>query len=195
MLGSTTGQPVVGSHINPELTVNVWQALAMTLAATIYRTSYAPQADHLRRFLCEIDHCSPADQMFMGHAVRQLYASRGQIRMEQLANQACLSSRQFERRFKGLIGFTAKTMARLIRFETMRHHLLTQPATSLTDLAYAAGYHDQAHCIHDFKALAGCSPQQFVKQAQARSMTDFYNSPRPQPAIFICEFPPSLLNL
>ena len=191
---SSAGQPVGGSYINPEGAINVWQAFAMTLVATIYRTSYVIQAEHLRRFLYEIDHCSTADQRFMQHALEQLYATRGQIRMEQLANQACLSLRQFERRFKRLTGFTAKTIARLIRFETIRHHLLTQPAARLTDLAYDAGFHDQAHWINDFKALAGCSPQQFVTQAQARSMTGFYNPPHVRPDILICDFQLAVLN-
>jgi transcriptional regulator GlxA family with amidase domain len=160
-----------------------WQALALTFATTICRTSYATQAAQLHHYLSTPGDCSSADWQFMQVVLEQLYATRGQIRMEKLAAQAALSLRQFERRFKGLIGFTPKLIARMIRFETIRHRLLVEPDARLTDLAYAAGYSDQAHFIHDFRAIAGCSPQQFLALARQRSMTGFYNPSDPRPSI------------
>ena len=164
---------------------SVWQSLATTLLATIERTSYASQSAQLRHFLCERKGYSPSDQTFIQQVLEPLYATHGEIRMEQLAAYAHLSLRQLERRFKSLIGFSPKTLARFIRFETTRHLLLTQSVTKLTDLAHEAGYHDQAHWIKDFQAFAGCSPQQFIQRAKLRSMSPFYNPSRPRPGILL----------
>ena len=164
---------------------NVWQLLTATLLATIDRTSYASQSSQLRHFLCERKSYSSSDQVFMQQVLEPLYATHGEIRMERLAAQAHLSLRQLERRFKSLIGFSPKTLARFIRFETTRHLLMTQSVTKLTDLAHEAGYHDQAHWIKDFQAFAGCSPQQFIQRAKLRGMSPFYNPPRPRPGILL----------
>lgn len=166
----------------------VCQLLGATLTSTIDRTSYRSQAQPLRHFLANRDSYTRDDQHFVEQTLIHLYSTQGQIRMEELARHANLSPRQLERRYKALTGFTAKMLARLIRFEALRHHLLTKADRRFIDLALDAGYYDQAHCIHDFKALAGCSPQQFVAQARKRSMTDFYNLPDPRPAILTCDF-------
>jgi AraC-like DNA-binding protein len=160
-----------------------WQAFAGTIASTIYRSSYASQAQQLHLFLSGIDHCSFTDWAFMQAALELLYTTRGQVRMEELATHCGHSLRQVQRRFKQIAGLTPKTLARLIRFEAIRHRLLTQPSLCLTELAYEFGYSDQAHFIHDFKVIAGCTPQAFIEMARKRSMSPFYNVPRHYPPI------------
>jgi methylphosphotriester-DNA--protein-cysteine methyltransferase len=88
--------------------------------------------------------------------------------MEDLANQTALSTSQFERRFKFLTGVTPKTMARLIRFENIRNMLIINPQRRATDLAQDFGYTDQAHFIHDFKALSTLTPGEFVTNGWQR---------------------------
>ncbi|MEB3733836.1 helix-turn-helix domain-containing protein [Halopseudomonas pachastrellae] len=38
----------------------------------------------------------------------------------------------------------------------------------LAEVAYRAGYADQAHFSHDFKAVVGVTPGQYLRRAQAR---------------------------
>lgn len=36
-----------------------------------------------------------------------------------------------------------------------------QMPIDLTQLAMELGYHDQSHCIKDFKAVVGCTPDEY----------------------------------
>ena len=78
----------------------------------------------------------------------------------------------FERRFKYLTGVTPKTMARLIRFETICYTLYSNPMRRATDLAHEFGYTDQAHFIHDFKAFAVLTPGEFMSANEVQ-LTDW----------------------
>lgn len=95
-------------------------------------------------------------------AVRSVIESRGNIRVNQLAEEYCLSLRQFERRFKEASGFSPKLFSRIARF----NHTLEQFGNhnlSLSQLAQASGYYDQSHFIHDFKRFSGHHPGSFFK--------------------------------
>jgi transcriptional regulator GlxA family with amidase domain len=86
------------------------------------------------------------------------------MKIEELVMRSYLSPRQFERRFKHLIGVTPKAFARLVRFEAVRDTLYQNPTQSMTDVAHQFGYTDQSHFIHDFKAFARCTPTACVNQ-------------------------------
>jgi AraC-like DNA-binding protein len=106
-------------------------------------------------------------------AIEILYATRGQVGMAELATRTFLSSSQFERRFKRVTGVSPKTLARLIRFETIRNQLTMDPHASLSDLAYDFGYTDQAHLTHDFKAFADRTPGEFAASVTQRPYAEF----------------------
>ncbi|MFC4873442.1 AraC family transcriptional regulator [Negadavirga shengliensis] len=88
--------------------------------------------------------------------IRQL---KGNINITEFIDHYFLSQKQFERKFLGYSGFTPKLYARIVRFENSvaDYHKFS----TLTELAYASGYYDQAHFIHDFKKFAGFSPRQY----------------------------------
>ena len=91
------------------------------------------------------------------HAAQAICGRKGNINLKELAHQSCLSQRQFERKFKELIGFTPKLFSRIVRFNA----LLSKPQKayrSLTEVAYDFGYYDQAHFIQDFKEFSGYNP-------------------------------------
>ncbi len=67
----------------------------------------------------------------------------------------------------------AGTLARLIRFETIRNRLTMDPLASLSDLAYDLGYTDQAHLIHDFGAFADRTPGEFATSVAQRPYAEF----------------------
>lgn len=63
-------------------------------------------------------------------------------------------------RFRSQVGLTPKAAARVLRFNRAMT-LLNQPGhRSLSSIALACGYFDQAHFNRDFRVLAGCSPRQ-----------------------------------
>jgi AraC-like DNA-binding protein len=93
-------------------------------------------------------------------ALHTINTYNGAVNAVHLAKQACLSQRQFERKFKELSGFTPKSYAKIVRFEFALNCFLHNPQ-SFTDLALSCGYYDQAHFNHDFKTLSGYTPKEY----------------------------------
>lgn len=83
---------------------------------------------------------------------------RGLIKIDQLASEACLSIRQFERVFQQRIGLPPKHFSRLVRFGQAWIMKQQQPAASWINIAHASGYFDQMHLIRDFQEFAGVNP-------------------------------------
>ncbi|MFT3822867.1 MAG: helix-turn-helix domain-containing protein [Chitinophagaceae bacterium] len=92
------------------------------------------------------------------YALSQLIKTDGKMRIEQVASEACLSTKQFERKCKEQIGLPPKLFARLIRFSKAYRLKEASPALSWTKICYEAGYFDQMHMIRDFKEFAGVTP-------------------------------------
>jgi len=94
----------------------------------------------------------------MDEVLPEILKYGGLMKIDQLAQKACMSNRQFERVFKERIGLSPKFFSRLVRFTKawlMKEH---RPVTSWTEVAYSCGYFDQMHLIRDFQEFAGTSP-------------------------------------
>ena len=75
--------------------------------------------------------------------------------------KAELSTRQFQRKFKALTGYTPVHYLRIARIQTILDQ--TNPK-DLTRLALAFGYYDQSHFINDFKKITGgITPSQYFE--------------------------------
>lgn len=79
--------------------------------------------------------------------------------VEVLAEKAGLSQRQLGRKFNHYLGLSTKEYINLNRFINSLANLKKHPDYNLTDIAYASGYYDQAHFIHDYKTFAGLTPK------------------------------------
>ena len=78
--------------------------------------------------------------------------------MDKIAEMACMSVRNFERKCKERLGMPAKMYARIARFHKAYKILESRPIISLTDLTYELGYYDQTHFIKDFKEFTRLTP-------------------------------------
>jgi len=94
----------------------------------------------------------------MDSVIRAMIAKNGCIRVQNLAHDAGLSVRQFERRFITALGISPKVYARILRFEAALHRK-SETGHNWTTLAHDLGYHDQMHMIHDFESLSGKRPK------------------------------------
>jgi AraC-like DNA-binding protein len=90
--------------------------------------------------------------------------NNGSVLISELAHQAGLGLRQFERRFDYEIGISPKFYARIVRFEAALQRRAVSPTTRWTDIAHDLGYHDQMHMVHDFTRLSGASPDAIARQ-------------------------------
>ena len=91
-------------------------------------------------------------------AMHQLLQRQGNMTIDHVAAQACLSVRQFECISRARLGMSPKAFARVVRFSAAYRMREERPGLRWTDIAYQCGYFDQMHLIRDFKDFAGMAP-------------------------------------
>lgn len=89
-----------------------------------------------------------------------------QVRVDDLASEACLCARQFRRVFSDIVGIAPKDYLRVMRYhlavqQLKRHH----GVRSMYDLARSAGYYDFSHLTTDFLKISGYSPKDLLEQS------------------------------
>lgn len=84
--------------------------------------------------------------------------------MDKIAEMACMSIRNFERKCKERLGMPAKMYARITRFHKAYKMLESRSVISWPDLTYEVGYYDQTHFIKDFKEFAKLKPTILYKE-------------------------------
>jgi len=129
----------------------------------------APQGalQRLREVLLELRSSDNANAL-VERAVTSLRNASGLKRMDALASEANVSTRKLERHFLEHVGISAKTYARLIRFDRAVRDLDGRGARGWSQFALDHGYSDQAHFINEFKEFAGITPTQF--EAESKEM-------------------------
>lgn len=130
----------------------------------------------------------PADPVrdpALGYAVRAL--DRGAA-VGSVVDRLGFSASTFQRRFRAAVGLSPKQFARVRRLQ----RVLPDAAGDDVEwalLAGAHGYADQAHLIHEFRALTGVTPGQYrPRSADARNhvpLTDSSNHQRPGRATMV----------
>jgi AraC-like DNA-binding protein len=75
-----------------------------------------------------------------------------------------LSSRRFIQVFSEEVGLTPKLFCRVRRFQEVLRLIEKGQHIEWTEIALTCGYFDQAHCIHDFRALSGLNPTAYLTQ-------------------------------
>jgi AraC-like DNA-binding protein len=81
------------------------------------------------------------------------------LRMRQLASRLGISVRHLSRGFRAIYGTSPKQYARLARIEKVV--AARKSGLGWADVAYACGFTDQAHLIHDFGTIVGGTPAEF----------------------------------
>ena len=100
------------------------------------------------------------------HALRRISETAGQIAIDDLALELQLSRKSLARQFQQHVGVSAKTLARLHRFQSALAWLSQCERVPWVELAARCGYYDQSHLIRDFQAFSGYAPGEFVRLAR-----------------------------
>lgn len=98
----------------------------------------------------------------LSKAIEVINRCKGEISITTLADHSCLSPKQFRRIFSSHVGINPKDFLRIIRFQFALYILQKTPCIHFSQLAYECGYYDQAHLIHEFKALSGYTPGEYL---------------------------------
>lgn len=97
----------------------------------------------------------------VSEAVARIHSNHGTIKINALAQNLYISNDAFEKRFRKVVGATAKQFSSIIRIKTI---IDQSPAPStFTEVALKHGYYDQPHFNKDFKFFTGQTPTEFFK--------------------------------
>ena len=94
-------------------------------------------------------------------AVKIIYQSKGTIQIKELIEKLLISQSPFEKRFRRVMGTTAKKFASIVRFNSVIENI-SEPKT-LTEICYQYHFFDQAHFIKDFRQYTGDTPENFKR--------------------------------
>jgi methylphosphotriester-DNA--protein-cysteine methyltransferase len=94
-------------------------------------------------------------------AAGRIAAGRGGERVEAVARDLGVSRRQMERLFLTQVGVGPKGFASLSRLQWVLANL--DRRRSWADLAFEAGYSDQAHFVRTFRERIGMTPGEYVR--------------------------------
>ncbi|MET2714988.1 helix-turn-helix domain-containing protein [Streptomyces harbinensis] len=94
----------------------------------------------------------------VAEAWRRLVAARGRLQVGAVAAELGWSRRYLAERFRGEVGLSPKTFARVLRFEHAHALATAQDPPPWADVATVAGYADQAHLVRDWREFTGRSP-------------------------------------
>ncbi len=100
-------------------------------------------------------------------AIVALKNSEKLLSLDWLADQACLSNRQFERQFLERMGMSPKFYARIVRFDRAFKLKAQHPHLDWLEVAYICGYFDFSHMMRDFRQFAEVTPSLLITQEMA----------------------------
>jgi transcriptional regulator GlxA family with amidase domain len=85
-----------------------------------------------------------------------------------LAGETGTSERTLRRRCHEHLGYGAKTLDRILRFQRFLTLCRSRPESALAMLALGAGYADQAHLARDTRELTSLTPREVQRQLTER---------------------------
>jgi AraC-like DNA-binding protein len=152
-------------HINLfDIWPSVTEELQQRLWETPERTARFRIIEHWLAQRISADHMlHPAVAYALGEFQRQA----GATTIQNLTTQVGLSKKRLIDLFRSQVGLTPKQYLRVQRFQQALSHIHRADAIAWADLALTYGYYDQAHFIHDFRALAGVTPAAYRAAAPA----------------------------
>ncbi len=89
---------------------------------------------------------------------------RGCVPIAEQVERFDRSPRYFRQHFTERTGLNAKTLARIVRVDSLWSMIRKNRAVDFQDMVFEGDYFDQAHLIHDFKKIVGETPSGFFKR-------------------------------
>jgi len=115
-------------------------------------------------FAERLKHAQAIDRI--ASAANRILNSSGKLPSADLARQAGVGVRQFQREFYARFGVSPKLFSRIVRFQNALDTKARSSTKSWTDVAHELGYYDQMHMVHEFREFTGESPTEILCQME-----------------------------
>ncbi|MDZ7757759.1 AraC family transcriptional regulator [Rhodohalobacter sp.] len=114
---------------------------------------------------------STRDILPFDRALRKLQKAGNLYTMDDIARDACLSLRQFQRKCHERLGMNPKLYARIARFSKAYSMFEANQQLTWSHISHQCGYFDQMHFIKDFKEFTGVTPGLMSKKLDDSGLT------------------------
>jgi AraC-like DNA-binding protein len=121
----------------------------------------------LARHLCARVADAKADDVLVNESLRLLRGQPRIVRLPWLLKWLGLSERQFERRFRKVIGFSPHRYLRILRFQEAVRLMRAQRFDRMSELACELDYTDQSHFTKEMKEFSGYTPGRLFRTIHA----------------------------
>jgi AraC-like DNA-binding protein len=172
-LGHLLGRSPVDLHDHFPALEALWGS---AVPAALERLASAATFEHRAQILCDLAERlaarAPALHAGTRAAIQRLY-QQADLRIGPLAAELGWTRRTLERRLEPILGMAPKRFQRTARLYRTLRDLTLAGATDYLQPALENGFYDQAHFLHDLRALTGLSPRQLLVDRHFAS--HFYN--------------------
>ena len=139
-------------------TEDIWEREGRSIEDRVFNArNDVERMDLVERFLLQQLSHSTQRPRFEA-AVGAILRTFGQSRVDELANEVGMSTRQLEREFRSGIGLSPKAFARIIRFQNLLRVVGEGTLHEWAHVALNAGYSDQPHMVREFREFTGRTP-------------------------------------
>lgn len=93
--------------------------------------------------------------------IRLITDGAGNTTLRWLAQESCLCTKQYERKFFERTGVNPKTFSRIVRFNRAYNFKNRYPERTWFQVAIDTGYFDYQHLVRDYRNFTGLNPNEF----------------------------------
>lgn len=126
-------------------------------AATDYNAMLAIVTDFVRSLIKQVK----KSKLLIDDACLQLLHNSNKLTVQDIAREACLSTKQLERKFKERTGVNPKLFERIIRFDKAFRLRNARADFDWLRIAVECNYHDYQHLAKEYKDFTGLTPTAF----------------------------------
>ena len=111
---------------------------------------------------------SDADKKFFGRITNLVYSlmKHGNVDVDTVASELCMSPSQFRRKFTSLTGITPAVYINKLRMSNAQRLIDAHPDWTISQVAERCGFSDSAHFTNAFKRQFGITPSQYARRAR-----------------------------
>ncbi len=113
------------------------------------------------RFIADLANHSRRDVHLLDSVSKLMMKRDGNISLEWLAKESCLSTKQFTRKFNERAGINPKMYSKIIRLTKAFNIKNKYPGMDWLRIAIECGYYDYQHLVKDYKYFTGLTPLEF----------------------------------
>ncbi len=104
--------------------------------------------------------------VLINRIIDHIAGERDLSKVDQVCEHFGLHIRKLQRLFDQYVGISPKWVIRLYRLQNAAETMDLRLPVDLSRLSLELGYHDQPHFIKDFKAVVGCTPEEYRRSVE-----------------------------